>query len=151
MASRGVNKVILIGHLGKDPEVRATPAGETVATLTLATSEAWKDKNTGEQREQTEWHRVVAYGRLAQIIGEYLRKGSKAYIEGSLRTRKWQDASGIERYTTEIRAQEMQMLDNRQTSGGSSARAPAQRSAALQAEPDFATDHGPGMDDDIPF
>lgn len=118
MASRGINKVILIGNLGKDPEIRYTPSGDAIANLTIATSESWKDKQSGEQKEITEWHRVVAYGRLAQIMGEYLKKGSKVYVEGSLRTRKWQDKDGQDRYTTEVRCNEMQMLDGRGGGGG---------------------------------
>lgn len=117
MASRGVNKVILVGNLGQDPEVRYTPAGVAVTNVNLATSETWKDKQTGQPQERTEWHRVVFFNRLAEIAGEYLRKGSKVYVEGSLRTRKWQDQQGQDRYTTEIVAGEMQMLDSR---GGSS-------------------------------
>src|SRR3990167_7332087 len=115
--TRGVDKVILIGNLGKDPEVRYTPNGLAVANITLATSESWKDKQTGETQERTEWHRVVFYQRLAEIVGEYLRKGSKVYVEGRLQTRKWQDKnSGQDRYTTEIIAESMQMLDSK---GGS--------------------------------
>lgn len=110
MATKGVNKVIIVGNLGKDPEVRYTPSGDAIANLTVATSESWKDKQTGEAKEIVEWHRVVAYGRLAQIMGEYLRKGSKVYIEGSLRTRQW-EKDGQKHYTTEIRCNEMQMLD----------------------------------------
>ncbi|HGM6822551.1 TPA: single-stranded DNA-binding protein [Serratia marcescens] len=102
MASRGVNKVILVGHLGQDPEVRYMPNGGAVANITLATSESWRDKATGEQKEKTEWHRVVLFGKLAEIAGEYLRKGSQVYIEGSLQTRKWTDQAGVEKYTTEI-------------------------------------------------
>ncbi|TRW50480.1 single-stranded DNA-binding protein [Aliidiomarina halalkaliphila] len=117
MASRGVNKVILIGNLGADPEVRYTQNSVAIANLNLATSETWKDKQTGEQKELTEWHRVVCYRRLAEIAGEYLKKGSKVYIEGRLQTRKWQDQSGTDRYTTEIVANEMQMLDSRGGSG----------------------------------
>lgn len=116
MASRGVNKVILIGHLGQDPEVRYMPNGNAVVNMTLATSENWKDKNTGDIKEKTEWHRVVLFGKLAEIAGEYLRKGSQVYIEGSIQTRKWQDQSGFERYTTEIIVNiggTMQMLGNR--------------------------------------
>ncbi|MBE1276293.1 single-stranded DNA-binding protein [Enterovibrio baiacu] len=116
MASRGVNKVILIGNLGNDPEVRYLPNGGAVANLTVATSETWRDKNTGENKEMTEWHRVVMYRRLAEIAGEYLKKGSKVYLEGRLQTRKWQGQDGQDRYTTEIVANEMQMLDSR--SGG---------------------------------
>lgn len=120
MASRGVNKVILVGNIGQDPEVRYTPAGVAVTTISVATSEAWKDKQTGQPQERTEWHRVVFFNRLAEIAGEYLRKGSKLYVEGSLRTRKWQDQQGHDRYTTEIVAAEMQMLDTRGASGGGS-------------------------------
>jgi single-strand DNA-binding protein len=111
--ARGINKVILIGNLGTDPEVRYMPTGGAVANLTIATSESWTDKTTNEKKENTEWHRVVIYQRLAEIAGEYLRKGSKVYIEGRLRTRKWQDQQGVERYTTEIIANELQMLDGR--------------------------------------
>ena len=116
--ARGVNKVILIGNLGADPEVRYTTSGGAVANLRLATSESWKDKQTGENREQTEWHRVVMFGRLGEIAGEYLKKGSKIYIEGRIQTRKWQDRDGNDRYTTEIVSNEMQMLDGRGESGG---------------------------------
>lgn len=111
--ARGINKVILIGNLGADPEVRYMPQGGAVANMTIATSESWTDKATNERKEQTEWHRVVIYQRLAEIAGEYLRKGSKVYIEGKLKTRKWTDKDGIERYTTEIVANELQMLDGR--------------------------------------
>lgn len=111
--ARGINKVILIGNLGNDPEVRYMPQGGAVANITVATSESWTDKATNERKEQTEWHRVVIYQRLAEIAGEYLRKGSKVYIEGRLKTRKWQDQQGVERYTTEIVANDLQMLDGR--------------------------------------
>jgi len=111
--ARGINKVILIGNLGADPETRAMPSGVTVANIRVATSENWKDKQSGEQKERTEWHNVAMFGRLGEIAGEYLKKGSKVYIEGSLRTRKWQDKQGNDRYTTEIIANEMQMLDSR--------------------------------------
>jgi len=111
--ARGINKVILIGNLGADPETRAMPSGMTVANINVATSENWKDKQSGENKERTEWHRVAMFGRLGEIAGEYLKKGSKVYIEGSLRTRKWQDKQGQDRYTTEIIANEMQMLDSR--------------------------------------
>lgn len=147
--ARGVNKVILIGNLGKDPEVRYSPNGGAVANITLATSESWKDKNTGEQVDKTEWHRVVFFRRLAEIAGEYLKKGSKVYIEGKLQTRKWQDKDGNDRYTTEIVANEMQMLDSR--SGGSTSY--NQQAAA----PTSSTSNEPAMasaadfDDDIPF
>lgn len=115
--ARGINKVILIGNLGADPEVRYMPQGGAVANITIATSESWTDKQTNEKKEQTEWHRVVIYQRLAEIAGEYLRKGSKVYIEGRLRTRKWQDQQGVERYTTEIIAGELQMLDGVSNNG----------------------------------
>ena len=120
MASRGVNKVILVGNLGQDPEVRYMPNGGAVANITLATSESWRDKATGEMKEQTEWHRVVLFGKLAEVAGEYLRKGSQVYIEGSLRTRKWTDQSGAEKYTTEVVVNvggTMQMLGGRQGGG----------------------------------
>ena len=152
--ARGVNKVILVGNLGKDPEVKYTASGAAVANITVATSESWNDKQTGEKQEKTEWHRVVFFRRLAEIAGEYLRKGSQVYIEGKLQTRKWQDQSGQDRYTTEIVANEMQMLGGRggeagarpqQGSGGFRSNAPAQPAAAQpQADNDFA-------DDDIPF
>jgi single-strand DNA-binding protein len=116
--ARGINKVILIGNLGADPEVRYTTSGGAVANLRLATSESWKDKQTGENREQTEWHRLVMFGRLGEIAGEYLKKGSKIYVEGRIQTRKWQDRDGNDRYTTEIVANDMQMLDGRGEGGG---------------------------------
>ncbi|WP_020207809.1 single-stranded DNA-binding protein [Gilvimarinus chinensis] len=118
MASRGVNKVILVGNLGQDPETKFMPSGGAVTNVSVATSDQWKDKNTGQPQERTEWHRVVFFNRLAEIAGEYLRKGSKVYIEGSLRTRKWQGQDGQDRYTTEIVASEMQMLDSRGGDGG---------------------------------
>jgi len=117
--AKGINKVILIGNLGKDPETKYMPSGEAVTNLTLATSETWKDKQTGQPQERTEWHKVVFFKRLAKIAGEYLTKGSKVYIEGSLRTRKWQDQSGQDKYSTEIVANEMQMLDGRNQNGDS--------------------------------
>lgn len=112
--ARGINKVILIGNLGQDPELRHMPSGNAVANVSIATSETWKDKQTGQAQERTEWHRVVFFNRLAEVVGEYLKKGSKVYVEGSLRTRKWQDKEGRDQYTTEIVASEMQMLDSRQ-------------------------------------
>ncbi|PMH39908.1 single-stranded DNA-binding protein [Vibrio sp. 10N.286.49.B3] len=122
MASRGVNKVILVGNLGNDPEIRYMPSGGAVANITIATSESWRDKATGEQREKTEWHRVALFGKLAEVAGEYLRKGSQVYIEGQLQTRKWQDQSGQDRYTTEVVVQGfngvMQMLGGRGQGGG---------------------------------
>ena len=158
MASRGVNKVILVGNLGNDPETRAFPSGDMVTNITLATSETWKDKQTGQPQERTEWHRVVFHRRLAEIAGEYLHKGSKVYIEGSLKTRKWQGKDGQDRYTTEIVAREMQMLDSRGSGqgnynqGGGQA-APAQNQAPASTAPAGnapAPDFG-DFDDDIPF
>jgi len=119
--SRGVNKVILIGNLGQDSEVRVMPSGGSVANISVATSESWTDRNTGQKQERTEWHRVVFFNRLAEIVGQYLRKGSKVYVEGSIRTRKWQGQDGQDRYTTEIVANEMQMLDSRGGGGGGQA------------------------------
>ena len=119
--ARGINKVILIGNLGQDPETRAMPSGSSVTNLRIATSESWKDKQSGEMKERTEWHSVAMFGRLAEIAGEYLRKGSQVYIEGNLRTRKWQDKQGNDRYTTEIIADEMQMLGARGGGGGGGA------------------------------
>ena len=149
MASRGINKVILIGNLGQDPEVRYMPNGGAVCNITVATSETWKDKNTGESQEKTEWHRVVMFRRLAEIAGEYLKKGSKVYLEGKLQTRKWQDQQGQDRYTTEIVADEMQMLDSR---GGSTEFAPSQGRAAPQSQPQAQTAPADsGFEDDIPF
>ncbi len=154
--ARGVNKVILIGNLGKDPEVRYMPSGGAVANVTIATSESWKDKTTGEQQERTEWHNVVFYNRLAEIVGEYLKKGSQVYVEGSIRTRKWQDKeTGKDRYTTEIIANEMQMLGSR--AGGGEAGA---SSGKVRVEPDGKSVSAPpkpeagqeaAFDDDIPF
>jgi len=146
--ARGVNKVILVGNLGRDPEVRYMPSGNAVANVTLATTESWKDKQTGEKQERTEWHNVVFYSRLAEIAGEYLKKGSQVYVEGSLRTRKWQDKSGNDRYTTEIIASELQMLGGRSGSTGYAGEAKPpmaepSASSAGSAPPDF--------DDDIPF
>ena len=116
--ARGINKVILVGNVGGDPETRYMPSGSAVTNITIATNESWKDKQTGEQKERTEWHRVAMFNRLAEIAAEYLRKGSQVYIEGKLRTRKWQDKSGNDRYTTEIIADEMQMLGGRSGGGG---------------------------------
>lgn len=118
MASRGINKVIVLGNLGKDPEVRYMPSGGQVTNITVATSESWKDKDTGETKEVTEWHRIVFFNRLAEIAGQYLKKGSQVYIEGALKTRKWQGQDGQDRYTTEIVASEMQMLGGRGGAGG---------------------------------
>ncbi|WP_372864352.1 single-stranded DNA-binding protein [Spongiibacter sp.] len=175
--ARGVNKVILVGNLGQDPETRYMPSGGAVTNVTLATSETWKDKQSGQPQERTEWHRVVFFNRLAEIAGEYLKKGSKVYVEGSLRTRKWQDQSGQDRYTTEIVAAEMQMLDSRGGSGGgmagygddnysqapapqqprrqSAPAAPQQRPApAAPQQAPASSAPAPGFDDfddDIPF
>lgn len=113
-----INKVIIVGNLGRDPEMRTFPSGDQVANVTIATTDKWKDKQTGESKESTEWHRVVFNGRLAEIVGQYLRKGSQVYVEGSLRTRKWTDQAGVEKYSTEIRADQMQMLGSRQGMGG---------------------------------
>ena len=169
-----VNKVILVGNLGRDPEMRSFPNGDQVANVTLATTDKWKDKQSGEPREHTEWHRLVFNGRLAEIAGQYLRKGSQIYVEGSIRTRKWQDqATGQDRYSTEIRVDQMQMLGSRQGMGGPGggdeggyggggdsydaprraapaprAAAPAPRAAAPAARPSSGFDD---MDDDIPF
>jgi len=162
MASRGVNKVILVGNLGQDPEIRYMPNGGAVANMTLATSESWRDKATGEQKEKTEWHRVVLFGKLAEVAGEYLKKGSQVYIEGALQTRKWTDQAGVEKYTTEVVVNvggTMQMLGGRtgggapqqpqggnQFSGGQQARPAAQNNAPAQNnEPPM------DFDDDIPF
>ena len=147
MASKGINKVILIGNLGADPEVRYTQSGDAIANLSIATSETWKDKQTGQTQERTEWHRVVMFGRLAEITGEYLSKGRQVYIEGSLRTRKWQDQNGQDRYTTEIVAREMQMLGGR---GGDSTPATPQSQPATK--PAASTPQNlDDFDDDIPF
>ena len=161
MASRGVNKVILVGNAGNDPEFRVMPNGNGVANVSLATSETWKDKNTGDQQEKTEWHRVIFFNRLAEIVEQYIKKGSKLYIEGRLQTRSWEQ-DGVKRYTTEIVASEMQMLDSRgggnagdnsfgqgQGQGGGSA--PAARSSSTSAAPQAAPANFDNFDDDIPF
>lgn len=153
--SRGVNKAILIGNLGQDPELRYTASGSAVCNISIATSEQWKDKDTGEQQERTEWHRIVAFGRLAEIMGEYLKKGSQVYIEGRIRTEKWQDKDGTDRWTTKIYADQMQMLGG----GGSSQRhaqedAEADRRCApssSQQKPAPQAADGEFIDDDIPF
>ncbi len=170
--ARGVNKVILVGNLGADPETRAMPSGSSVANLRIATSESWRDKTSGEQQERTEWHRVALFGRLAEIASEYLRKGSQVYIEGSLRTRKWQDKQGNERYTTEIVGSELQMLGGRggggagggagggyggsASSGSSSGGGGGGRGAPPDAYPEYSGPSAPSgekddFDDDIPF
>jgi single-strand DNA-binding protein len=163
--ARGINKVILIGHLGADPETRAMPSGMTVANLRLATTESWKDKQSGEQQERTEWHNVALFGRLGEIAAEYLRKGSQVYIEGRLRTRKWQDKEGRDRYTTEIVGNEMQMLGGRGGAGGGSGASAGAggagggfAEAGSRAEVSEHASAGAGagasreeFDDDIPF
>lgn len=157
MASRGVNKVILVGNLGQDPETRMMQNGNAVTNISIATSESWKDKQTGQQQERTEWHRVVFYNRLAEIAGEYLSKGSKVYVEGTLRTRKWQDNNGQDRYTTEIISNEMQMLDSRGMNsgadgGGGNYQPTSAPAAAPQQQPATAgADNFNDFDDDIPF
>ena len=151
MASRGINKVILVGNLGKEPEVRFTPEGNAIANVVLATSESWRDKQSGDMQERTEWHRVVFFSRLAEIAGEYLHKGSKVYIEGALRTRKWTDKDNNERYTTEIVASEMQMLDKKgENEFANSAAAPTQTQSA-PAPKAAAAPVSDISDDDIPF
>ncbi|MDB6095939.1 MAG: ssb [Francisellaceae bacterium] len=155
--ARGINKVILIGNLGADPEVRFSASGSAVANLRVATSEAWKDKQSGELQERTEWHKVVLYSRLGEIAGEYLKKGSKVYIEGSLRTNKWQDQNGNDRYTTEIIGNSLQMLDAKGSNAnfegssneysGSNNNQNANKSKNTVAEPVMSE----AIDDDIPF
>lgn len=155
-----VNKVIIVGNLGRDPETRYMPNGDAVTNIAVATTESWKDKNTGEKKELTEWHRITFYRKLAEIAGQYLKKGSQVYVEGRLQTRKWTDKDGVERYTTEIIADTMQMLGSRQGMGGGgsmdndygSAPAPRQSSDGGQTRP--ASRPAPNfsdMDDDIPF
>jgi single-strand DNA-binding protein len=136
MAKKGVNKVILIGNLGQDPEVRYAASGSAITSIRLATSESWKDKESGDKQEKTEWHRIVFYGKLAEIAGEFLKKGSKTYIEGKLQTRKWQNKEGVDVYTTEIIADEMQMLDGKRDSSS------ADEKETVQAD---------AFSDDIPF
>ncbi|MFM7397251.1 MAG: single-stranded DNA-binding protein [Gammaproteobacteria bacterium] len=150
--ARGINKVIIVGNLGQDPDTKAMPSGMTVCNLRIATSESWKDKQSGEMKEQTEWHSVAMFGRLAEIAGEYLRKGSQVYIEGRLRTRKWQDKNGNDRYTTEIVANEMQMLGGGRGMGGES-RASGGRSSGGESdgEPVRSSTEKDDFDDDIPF
>jgi len=160
MATRGVNKVLVIGNLGNDPETRYLPSGGAVTNITVATSESWKDKTSGQQQERTEWHRICFFNKLAEIAGEYLRKGSKVYIEGSLRTRKWQDQSGADRYSTEIIADQMQMLDSKPEGQQGGAKQDYRgHGGSNQANPTNAPASAPqpapgGMDDfedDIPF
>lgn len=155
--SRGINKVILVGNLGADPEVRFMPNGQAVANVSLATSEAWRDKQTNELQERTEWHRVVLYRRLAEVIGEYARKGSKVYIEGKIRTRKWQDQAGADRYTTEIHADELQLLDRasgaNQGEAGNGGYSRQQANPSAATADDYSRNAPPAADfnDDIPF
>ena len=147
--ARGINKVILVGNLGADPETRAMPSGSSVTNIRIATTESWKDKNTGDQQERTEWHSIAFFGRLAEIAGEYLNKGSQVYVEGKLRTRKWQDREGNDRWTTEVVANELQMLGGRAGAG-----APAQGAAPTappQSSGDTPQDTSTPFDDDIPF
>lgn len=148
MSRRGVNVAIVLGNVGTDPEVRYTPSGSAVANVSLATSESWKDKQSGEMQERTEWHRVVFYNKLAEIVGEYVTKGSKLYINGSIRTRKWQDQAGVERYTTEIIANDMQMLDRKGEVDPMAAPAMPKQKQATSEQP---TDSFADGDDDIPF
>ena len=155
--ARGINKVILVGNLGADPETRYMPSGSAVTNLSVATSESWKDKQTGEQNERTEWHKVVMFDRLAEIAAEYLRKGSQVYIEGKLQTRKWQDRDGNDRWTTEIRANEMQMLGGRGGGGGGGSfgggqQGGGQQGGGQQGGGSAPPQPGPDdFDDDIPF
>jgi len=146
--ARGVNKVTLIGNLGNDPELRSTQSGSAVANITLATSESWRDKETQETKERVEWHRIIFFGRLAEVVNEYLRKGSQVYVEGRIQTRKWQDKDGNDRYTTEIVANEMQMLGSR----GTNSESPANQQSASTSQPasQSAIVNEP-FDDDIPF
>ena len=147
--ARGINKVIIVGNLGGDPETRYMPSGSAVTNLTVATNESWKDKQTGEQKDRTEWHKVAMFNRLAEVAAEYLRKGSQVYIEGKLRTRKWQDKNGQDRWTTEIIADEMQMLGGRGGSGGGLA---PMSSGQDSGPPSGPPQSGPDdFDDDIPF
>jgi single-strand DNA-binding protein len=157
--ARGVNKVILVGNLGADPDTRYMPSGKAVTNIRVATSESWKDRTTGDMQERTEWHSVVMYDKLGEIAAEYLRKGSQVYIEGKIRTRKWQDKEGKDRYTTEIIADQMQMLGGRGGGGGASSepRSPRQTPPAEDRSPGPADEGGGGgggggeFDDDIPF
>lgn len=162
MASKGVNKVIIVGNLGQDPEVRYTQNSVAIATLSVATSETWKDKQTGEPKELTEWHRCVAHRRLAEICGEYLKKGSKVYIEGRLQTRKWQGQDGVERYTTEVVVKDLQMLDGRPQQGqqqqvnpaytqGRNAQQPNPRQQQAQQQSQAPAYDPDDFSDDIPF
>ena len=150
MASRGVNKVILIGNLGADPEVRYTPDGAPVANFNLATSESWNDRTSGEKQERTEWHRLVVWRKLAEIAGQYLKKGSKIYIEGKLQTRSWEDQSGQKRYTTEVVVNELQMLDSRGEGGGGGGGG-ISRDPGPAAQPESGPPPDAAEEDDLPF
>lgn len=149
--ARGINKVILIGNIGADPEVRYTASGAAMVTLSVATTESWKDKQTGEKQEKTEWHRVVCFNRLGEIAAEYVKKGTKIFVEGSLRTRKWQDQQGQDRYTTEIIATNVQMLDSKGGAGGGYASEAAPRQAKAAPSAEAAQEAFDELDDDIPF
>jgi len=150
--ANGVNKAIIVGNLGKDPEIRHAANGNQIANLTIATSEKWKDKQTGQQQEKTEWHRVCAFGKLAEIMGQYLKKGSQVYIEGKLQTRKWQDSNGQDRYTTEIVANEMQMLGGRGDSGQQGQQQGHQQQPPQQQQaPQGQQQGGDNYEDSIPF
>lgn len=149
--ARGVNKVILVGNLGQDPEVKYMPSGQAVCNVSIATTDSWNDKSTGEKQERTEWHRVVFFRRLAEIVGEYLNKGSQVYVEGRLQTRKWQDQSGADRYTTEIVANEMQMLGGRGGSAGGSEAPPTEQDFGSSAPAQATSSTADDFDDDIPF
>jgi single-strand DNA-binding protein len=152
--ARGINKVILIGYLGQDPETRSTPSGSTVTNIRIATSEGWRDKQTGEAKEHTEWHSIVLWDKLGEIAGEYLKKGSQVYIEGRLRTRKWQDKSGNDRYTTEILASDMQMLGGSKGASGDASKPPQlDKTGAARggATGEKAVSGNDDFDDDIPF
>lgn len=149
-----VNKVILVGFLGKDPETRYAPSGDAICNVTLATSESWKDKSTGEKKESTEWHRVVFFGKLAEIAGQYLKKGSQAYVEGCLKTRKWTDNNGQERYTTEVRADELKMLGGKgegEERPAQQAQAPRQKPRQTPAQPATSSGGDDWDEDQIPF
>lgn len=145
-----VNKVIIVGNLGADPETKYTPGGDAVTNIRVATTDRWKDKSSGETREQTEWHRISFFGRLAEVVGEYLKKGAQVYVEGSLRTRKWQDKDGVDRYSTDIRGDTMQMLGKREGGAPSSseAKAPGNEAKPAAKKPAGKFDD---MEDDIPF
>ncbi|MEE8321968.1 MAG: single-stranded DNA-binding protein [Gammaproteobacteria bacterium] len=149
--ARGINKVILIGNLGNDPDIRYTAGGAAVANISLATAESWRDKESGEKQERTEWHRIVFFGRLAEIVGEYLRKGSQIYVEGRLQTRKWQDKEGNDRYTTEIVANEMQMLGSRSGGSANFDSPPPAKTETVAKDTGGTSVPNDDFDDDIPF